>query len=443
MRYLPHTKEDISAMLKVVGIDGLEGLFSAIPEDCLKRGPLNLPGPLTEWELNLHMASLADSMATMPEYRVFMGAGSYEHFIPSSVSSLLGRSEFVTSYTPYQPEISQGTLQGIFEYQTLICRLLGMEVANASMYDGASALAEALLMAVRITKKKKVVLSTLIHPYYREVVKTYLRPTGYGVVELPYLEDGKTDLSVLDGMTELAAIALQSPNFFGCIEDLAAVHERAMESEAMFITSFTEALAYGLLKNPGSCGADIVCGEGQSLGIPQSFGGPSLGIFATKMKHVRSMPGRLVGKTVDRAGKRGFVLTLATREQHIRREKATSNICTNQGLCALGAAMYMASLGKNGIRELARLNYDKAEYLKSQLRKAGSKIRFDGPTFNEFVVEFPGSFGPTYNRLLEEKTVAGLPLASYFPELANDYLMCVTETRTKEDMDTLIRGITS
>lgn len=443
MRYLPHTKEDISAMLKVVGIDGLEGLFSAIPEDCRKRGPLNLPGPLTEWELNLHMASLADSMATMPEYRVFMGAGSYEHFIPSSVSSLLGRSEFVTSYTPYQPEISQGTLQGIFEYQTLICRLLGMEVANASMYDGASALAEALLMAVRITKKKKVVLSTLVHPYYREVVKTYLRPTGCGVVELPYLEDGKTDLSVLDGMTELAAIALQSPNFFGCIEDLTAVHERAMESEAMFIASFTEALAYGLLKNPGSCGADIVCGEGQSLGIPQSFGGPSLGIFATRMKHVRSMPGRLVGKTVDKTGKRGFVLTLATREQHIRREKATSNICTNQGLCALGAAMYMASLGKNGIRELARLNYDKAEYLKSQLRKAGSKIRFDGPTFNEFVVEFPGSFEPAYNRLLEEKTVAGLPLAPYFPELANHYLMCVTETRTKEDMDTLIRGITS
>jgi len=443
MRYLPHTKEDISAMLKVVGIDALEGLFSTIPEGCRKIGPLNLPGPLTEWELNLHMASLAGSMATMPEYRVFMGAGSYEHFIPSSVSSLLGRSEFVTSYTPYQPEISQGTLQGIFEYQTLICRLLGMEIANASMYDGASALAEALLMAARITKKKKVVLSTLVHPYYREVVKTYLKPTGYGVVELPYLEDGKTDLSALDGMTELAAIALQSPNFFGCIEDLATVHERAMESGAMFITSFTEALAYGLLKNPGSCGADIVCGEGQSLGIPQSFGGPSLGIFATRMKHVRSMPGRLVGKTVDRAGKRGFVLTLATREQHIRREKATSNICTNQGLCALGAAMYMASLGKNGIRELARLNYDKAEYLKSQLRKSGFKIRFDGPTFNEFVVEFPGSFEPAYNRLLKEKTVAGLPLAPYFPELANHYLMCVTETRTREDMDTLIRGITS
>ncbi|MEE9122055.1 MAG: aminomethyl-transferring glycine dehydrogenase subunit GcvPA [Syntrophobacteria bacterium] len=443
MRYLPHTKHDISAMLRVVGVDGLDGLFSTVPEDCLKRGPLNLPGLLTEWELNQHMSSLAASMATMPEYKVYVGAGSYEHFMPSSVLSLLGRSEFVTAYTPYQPEISQGTLQGIFEYQTLVCHLLGMEVANASMYDGASALAEALLMAVRITKRRKVVISTLIHPHYREVVRTYLRPTGSEVVELPYLEDGKTDLSVLDGMTELGAIAVQSPNFFGCIEDLAAVHERALESEAMFISSFTEPLAYGLLKNPGSCGADIVCGEGQSLGLPQSFGGPSLGIFATKMKYVRGMPGRLVGKTVDRNGRRGFVLTLATREQHIRREKATSNICTNQGLCALGAAMYMASLGKKGIRELARLNYDKAEYLKGQLRKAGLNIRFGSPTFNEFVVEFPGSFQPTYNEMLETKIVAGLPLAHYYPELANHYLMCVTETKTREDIDTLVRGIQS
>jgi len=441
MRYLPHTNEDVSAMLKVVGVESLDGLFSTVPEDCLKRGPLNLPGPLTEWELNQHMASLSARMATMPKYRVYVGAGSYEHFIPSSVLSLLGRSEFVTAYTPYQPEMSQGTLQGIYEYQTLVCHLLGMEVANASMYDGASALAEALLMAVRITKKTKVAISAVIHPHYREVVRTYLRPTGYEVVELPYSQDGKTDLSTLDGMTELAAIAVQSPNFFGCIEDLAAVHERSLAREAIFIACFTEALAYGLLKNPGSCGADIVCGEGQSLGLPQSFGGPSLGVFTAKMEYVRRMPGRLVGKTVDRAGKRGFVLTLSTREQHIRREKATSNICTNQGLCALGAAMYMASLGKNGIRELARLNYDKAEYLKGQLRRAGLKIRFRSPTFNEFVVEFPGSFVPTYNKLLEERIVAGLPLAPYYPELANHYLMCVTETKTREDMDTLVRGI--
>ena len=441
MRYLPHTDDDISAMLKVVGVGSLEELFSTVPEDCRKKDPLNLPDPLTEWESDRHMASLTANMATMPEYKVFVGAGSYEHFVPASISSLLGRSEFVTSYTPYQPEVSQGTLQGIFEYQTLICRLLGMEVANASMYDGASALAEGLLMAARITKRKKVAISRLIHPHYREVVKTYLWPTGYEVVELPYLESGRTDLSALDGMTELAAVAIQSPNFFGCVEDLAALHQKASEREAMSIASFTEALACGLLRNPGSYEADIVCGEGQSLGIPQSFGGPSLGIFASRMKYVRSMPGRLVGKTVDKDGRRGFVLTLATREQHIRRERATSNICTNQGLCALGAAMYMASLGKNGLRELAKLNYDKTEYLKGRLEEAGFKVRFDSPTFNEFVVEFPSNFERTYKRLLDQKIVAGLALAPYYPELANHYLMGVTETKTKEDIDTLVKGI--
>lgn len=443
MRYLPHTDDDISAMLKVVGVGSLEELFSTVPEDCRRKKSLNLPEPLTEWELDRHMASLAATMATMPEYKVFVGAGSYEHFVPSSVLSLLGRSEFVTSYTPYQPEVSQGTLQGIYEYQTLICRLLGMEVANASMYDGASALAEGLLMAARITKRKKVALSRLIHPHYREVIKTYLRPTGYELVELPYLENGRTDLSPLNGMTELAAIAIQTPNFFGCIEDLAALRERASEREAMTVVSFTEALAFGLLRNPGSYGADIVCGEGQSLGIPQSYGGPSLGIFASRMKYVRSMPGRLVGKTVDQDGRRGFVLTLATREQHIRRERATSNICTNQGLCALGAAMYMASLGKQGLRELAKLNYDRAQYLKRRLKEFGFTIRFDSPTFNEFVVEFPAHFAATYERLLDQKIVPGLPLAPYYPELSNHYLMGVTETKTKEDMDTLVKGMTS
>jgi len=443
MRYLPHTDDDISAMVKVVGVGSLEELFSTVPEDCRKKEPLNLPDPLNEWELDRHMASLAANMATMPEYKVFVGAGSYEHFVPSSVLSLLGRSEFVTSYTPYQPEVSQGTLQGIFEYQTLICRLLGMEVANASMYDGGSALAEGLLMAARITRKKKVAISRLIHPLYREVVKTYLWPTGYEVLELPFLENGKTDLSALDGMTELAAIAIQSPNFFGYIEDLPALGQKASSQGALSVVSFTEALAYGVLRNPGSYEADIVCGEGQSLGIPQSFGGPSLGIFASRMKYVRNMPGRLVGKTVDQAGRQGFVLTLATREQHIRRERATSNICTNQGLCALGAAMYMASLGKHGLRELAKLNYDKAQYLKGRLKEAGFKIGFEGPTFNEFVVEFPNNFEGTYKRLLDQKIVAGLALAPYYPELTNHYLMGVTETKTKEDIDTLVKGIGS
>lgn len=443
MRYLPHTSEDIASMLQVVGASSLDDLFSVIPEKDRRITPLNLPEPLSEWELNGLMGDLSQSMAVAPEYKIFIGAGSYEHYIPESVSYLVSRSEFVTSYTPYQPEMSQGTLQAIYEYQTLVSRLLGMEVANASLYDGASALAEALLMAIRITGRKKVAVSSLIHPHYRRVVRTYLEPTGYTVLELPYLENGRTGLSPLNGMDDLAAVAVQSPNFFGCIEELQVIREKAREKRALFITSFTEPLAYGLFKNPGSQGADIACGEGQSFGIPQSFGGPGLGMFASKMKYVRSMPGRLVGKTIDAEGRRGFVLTLATREQHIRREKATSNICTNSSLCALAAAVYMASVGGTGIRELARLNHDKCEYLKRDFKMAGFKLAFDSPTFNEFVVECPAGFEDTYKRLLEKKIVAGLPLASYYPELANHYLFCVTETKTRQDMGRLIKEMGS
>lgn len=443
MRYLPHTPEDIASMLGVVGADSLEDLFSMIPEDCRRTSDLNLPEPLTEWELNDLMGALSESLAAPPEYKLFVGAGSYEHYIPATLSYLLSRSEFVTSYTPYQPEMSQGTLQAIYEYQSLVARLLGMEVANASLYDGASALAEALLMATRITRRKRVAISSLIHPLYRRVVQTYFGPTGYEVVELPYLRNGCTDLSPVSEMDDLAAVAVQSPNFFGCIEDLQVIGEKAHEKKALFITSFTEPLAYGLLKKPGTQGSDIACGEGQSFGIPQSFGGPSLGMFASKMKYVRNMPGRLVGKTVDRDGKRGFVLTLATREQHIRREKATSNICTNNSLCALAAAMYMVSAGGTGMRELASINHDKAEYLKKELKRAGFKISFDRPTFNEFVVEFPAGFEATYERLLAKKIVAGVSLAHYYPELANHYLLCVTETKSREDMDDLVREIKS
>jgi len=441
MLYLPHTDEEIASMLQVVGVDNLDNLFSTVPEDCRFKGDLKLPEALSEWELNDHMAALSDNMAVSPEYKVFVGAGSYEHFIPASASYLLSRSEFVTSYTPYQPEMSQGTLQAIYEYQTLAARLLGMEVATASHYDGSTALAEALLMAVRISKRKKVAVSSLIHPLYRRVVQTYFEPTGYEVVELPYLNNGLTDVTGLDGMDDLAAVAIQSPNFFGCIENLQATGQKAHDKKALFVASFTEALAYGLLKSPGSQGADIVGGEGQSLGIPRSFGGPALGMLASTRKHMRSLPGRLVGKTKDLDGKRGFVLTLATREQHIRREKATSNICTNNSLCALAAAMYMASVGGTGIRELARLNHDKAEYLKMELKKAGFTITFGSPTFNEFVVEFPSGFEATYKRLLEKKIVAGLSLAPYYPELSSHYLLCVTETRSKDDMDALIRGV--
>ena len=379
----------------------------------------------------------------MPEYQVFLGAGSYEHFVPASISSLLARSEFATAYTPYQPEISQGTLQAIFEYQTLVSRLLGMDVANASLYDGGSALVEGLLMAIRVTRKKRVAVSTAVHPAYRAVAKTYLEAAGYELVELPHTARGATDLGTVEDTKDLAALALQSPNFFGCLEDLTTAATLARKSGALFVACFSEALAWGLLKSPGSCGADIACGEGQSLGMPQSFGGPYLGVFASKEDYLRNMPGRLVGKTVDGQGRDGFVLTLATREQHIRRERATSNICSNQSLCALTAAMYLASLGKTGLRRLARLNYDKSEYLKARLRDAGLRIRFDNPTFNEFVVELPPGGTQRYEQLMEQKIVAGLPLHAHYDELENCYLLCATETKTREDMDRLVEGLRS
>jgi len=441
MRYLPHTDEDIAAMLETIGANSLDDLFSIVPKDCRFEGALDLPEPLTEWELGDHMGALADTMAAGPRYKAFMGAGSYEHHIPESVSYLLGRSELSTAYTPYQPEMSQGTLQAIYEYQTLVTRLLGMEVANASLYDGATALAEALLMAIRITRRRKVAVSKAVNPLYRRVVRTYFEPTGFEMLELDYLEDGRTDLSAIDGLEELAAIAVQSPNFFGVIEDLRAVGDIAHKDKTLFVAAFTEPLAYGILKTPGEQGADIACGEGQSFGIPQSFGGPGLGVFSCKKDYMRSMPGRLVGQTVDADGKRGFVLTLATREQHIRREKATSNICTNNSLCALASAMYMASLGGGGFRELAALNRDKSEYMKKALEKAGCRITFDGPTFNEFVVEFPGDPNDGYTRLLDRKIIAGLPLAPYYPELEGKHLLCVTEVRTKADMDALVEEI--
>jgi len=441
MRYLPHTEEDISVMLSSLGMKSLDDLFAFIPHDCRRTSELSLPEPLTEWELTDRIHALSGEGASSPEYKIFIGAGSYDHFIPQSVSYLLGRSEFVTSYTPYQPEISQGTLQAIYEYQTLTACLLGMEVANASLYDGASALAEALLMSIRITRRNRVAISRLIHPLYRRVVETYLKPTGYEITELPYLTDGTTDLSLAGNTDDLAAIAIQSPNFFGSIENLRSAAEKAHEIGALFIASFTEPMAYGLLKNPGILGADIACGEGQSLGIPRSFGGPTLGMFATKTKYVRNIPGRLVGKTEDSDSREGFVLTLATREQHIRREKATSNICTNNSLCALAASMYMASIGGTGIRKLAQINHDKSEYLKRELMKNGHKAAFDCPTFNEFVVPFTPDFKKRYDTLLGKKIVAGLPLKRWYPELPDHYLLCCTETMTREDMDILVREV--
>ncbi len=443
MRYLPHTEDDIASMLETIGISGLDDLFSDIPKLCRHDKDLDLPSSLSEWELEEHMKTLSDEMAGSSTYKVFIGAGSYDHYVPAALSYLLGRSEFTTAYTPYQPEISQGTLQAIFEYQTYVSRLLGMEIANASMYDGATALAEALLMAIRITRKKTVAVSLAVHPFYRKVVESYFKPTGFRVIYLPYLENGRTDLDAIPNDDDLAGVAVQSPNFFGIVEDLAKADKQLKQTKTLFITCFSEPLAYGIYKNPGDLGADIVCGEGQSFGIPKSFGGPGLGMFATKMAYVRNMPGRLIGETVDKDSKKGYVLTLATREQHIRRERATSNICSNHGLCALASAMYMAFLGGTGIRDLAKLNYDKAEYLKTELRNKGIPIPFESPTFNEFVVKFPKGFDDIRASLLKKKIIPGLCLEPFYPELTGYHLVCVTETFSKEDMDLLIKEVTS
>ena len=444
MRYLPHTAAEIGEMLSAVGARDIEDLFAHIPEACRRKEPLRLPEALSEWELDRHMDGLSGTTAIQPEYMNFMGAGSYDHHIPEAIKQLLRRGEIFTAYTPYQPEVSQGTLQIIYEYQTLVTRLLGLGVANASMYDGASALAEALLMAVRVTKRRRVAISRTIHPLYQRVVQTYFKPTGIEIVELFFGSDGRTDLGALQDLDGLAAIAVQSPNFFGCVEDLPALDQMVhADPKTMMIVTFTEPLAYGLYQAPGSLGADIACGEGQSLGLPRSFGGPGLGMFACRQKQVRNMPGRLVGRTKDLDGKRGFVLTLSTREQHIRREKATSNICTNQGLCATAAAMYMATLGGSGFRQLARLNYDKAEYLKRELHKNGVELPFDTPTFNEFVIRLNNGSKKSYRQLMAKKIIAGLPLDKFYSQLEDHYLLCATETSTKADLDILVKEVTA
>ncbi|MEN8199359.1 MAG: aminomethyl-transferring glycine dehydrogenase subunit GcvPA [Thermodesulfobacteriota bacterium] len=442
MRYLPHTKEEIREMLAITGHQQLEDLFAHIPEACRYRGEMDIPGPLSEWALTEHFQSLAADTFTSSAKAVLLGGGSYCHHIPEIVPSLISRSEFLTAYTPYQPEMSQGTLQGIFEYQTLTARLLGMDVANASMYDGASALAEALLMALRIQRKKHTVaISSGIHPHYRQVVHSYLQAGSFNIVELETGPDGRTDLSALEDIDGLAAVALQSPNFFGVIEDLEKAARKIHCVDALFVTCFSEPFAYGLLRSPGHCGADIVCGEGQSFGMSPSSGGPGLGMFACRKKHQRNIPGRVAGETVDLEGRRGFVLTLATREQHIRREKATSNICSNQGICALTAAAYMASLGATGLRAMAKLNYDKAAYLKNELLQTGAELLFSGPTFNEFVLRFSEDFGPVRNRLLEKGIVAGIDLGRFDQQYRGAYLFCVTETVTREVLDQIIEEV--
>ncbi|MBM4346966.1 MAG: aminomethyl-transferring glycine dehydrogenase subunit GcvPA [Deltaproteobacteria bacterium] len=435
LRYLPHTRVDVREMLEAIGMKSVEDLFEAIPKKFRLSKPLNLPPPLSESDLIRHLEGIQSQT-----YSSFLGGGAYHHFIPAVVSHLISRSEFYTAYTPYQPEISQGTLQAIFEYQTLMCQLTGMEVSNASMYDGASSLAEAVLMAQRITGRKKILLSQTVHPEYRKVIQTYSDPDEQEIVLIPYLRgEGRTDEKALVQCLDqdVSAVVIQNPNFFGVIEDFKNMGEKVHQAGGLLITCFSEAVAYGILGPPGEFGADIVVGEGQSFGIPVSFGGPYLGIFTTKEKFIRNMPGRLVGETVDLEGKRGFVLTLATREQHIRREKATSNICTNEGLCALMATIYLSLLGKKGLRELALMNLSKAEYTKkvaSGIR--GYEVAFSAPTFNEFILRVDGDPEKILEKLKEKRILGGLSMERFYPELDHHLLVTVTEMNTKEEIDT-------
>jgi len=444
MRYIPHTQGDVARMLGRIGVGSLEELFVEIPASVRLKRPLDLPPALAEGELVRELKVLAGRNATPENHISFLGGGAYQHFIPAAVDQLISRSEFYTAYTPYQPEISQGTLQAIFEFQTLICQLTGMEVANASMYDGASACAEAALMTVRLTKRRKILVSRTLNPRWRAVIATYCRYVDLDVVEVGYAADGRTDLddlsAKLDGQT--AAVIAGYPNYFGVVEDLAVLARLAQGAGAKLVAGVAEGVALGLLKSPGELGADIVAGEGQSFGIPVSFGGPYVGFFAARMKDVRAMPGRLVGETLDRDGKRGFVLTLSTREQHIRREKATSNICSNQGLCALTATVFLSLLGKQGLREMAGQNLAKTAYAKAQLAGAkGVTLPFAAPVFNEFVVRTARPVKDVLTALEQQGILGGIPLGTDYPELADAFLVCVTEQHRRKDIEALAQAL--
>lgn len=431
-------------MLEIVGLTSAEELFDSIPSDIRLREHLKTPAALSEMELLARFEELAarNVAARRPS---FLGAGAYSHYAPTIVDHLISRSEFFTAYTPYQPEISQGTLQAIFEFQTLVCQLTGMDVANASMYDGSTALAEAVLMAQRITRRSKVIVSSAAHPEYLQVADTYVQHAGLELQRLDFdAESGQTQADALDALDDrTAALVIQSPNFFGCIEDVSALGERAHAVGALLIVAVTESVSLGLLRSPGSSGADIVVAEGQSFGVPLSFGGPYVGLFATLDKYARQIPGRLVGEAADKEGRRGFVLTLATREQHIRREKATSNICTNEGLIALAATVYMETMGRRGIQEVARHCAQKAAYAARRISEIeGFTLPFAAPRFNEFVVRAPVEASGMLARMGREKGITGgLALSRYYADRPNDFLVCVTETNSRREIDALIEGL--
>ncbi|HYB13673.1 MAG TPA: aminomethyl-transferring glycine dehydrogenase subunit GcvPA [Myxococcota bacterium] len=441
MRYIPHTEDDIRHMLRTIGVASVESLFATIPKKLRLGRPLDLPQAASEQEVLDELAALAARNSHAESHDWFLGAGTYAHFVPSAVDALASRAEFYTSYTPYQPEISQGTLQTIFEWQTMICALTGLDVSNASMYDGASATAEAVLMAMRLTRRHKIVAAGL-HPHYRDVVRTYTAGLEGALVEAPRDASGRTSAlpPLLD--RETACVVLQQPSFLGVVEEVRSAAEAAHAVGALLVVVVTEALSLALLRGPGELGADIVCGEAQSFGVPMSLGGPHLGFLATRGAFVRQMPGRLVGETLDARGRRGFVLTLSTREQHIRRERATSNICTNQGLMLLRATIYLALLGRRGLRELARMNLAKAAYLRARVRATpGLSLPVSAPGFNEVVVGVRGSASEALQRALEDRIVGGLDLASYVRGLGPALLVCTTELASRAAIDRLVNAL--
>jgi glycine cleavage system P protein (glycine dehydrogenase) subunit 1 len=445
MRYLPKSPAERREMLAAIGARSIDDLFASIPEQFRLKAPLRLPGPFSEYEIIEYFRARAAENSC--GYTSYLGAGVYSHLRSVVTDALIQRGEFLTSYTPYQAEISQGTLQAIFEFQTLMCELTGMEVANASMWDGSTATTEAVLMAERLTGRRRVVVARSLHPEYRQVLDTYTRNLGLDIHEVGFTTTGQMDAARLEAAidNETAAVVVQSPNFFGVVEQVAHLAELAHAKGTLVVTAITEGVSLGAVRPPA--GADIVAMEAQSFGLPPSYGGPYAGVIATRDKFVRQMPGRLAGETVDTEGRRGYVLTLATREQHIRREKATSNICTNQALCALAVAIHLCLLGKEGLKELAAQNLAKARFALEELEKIpGVKRAFSGPFFNEFVVALPRSVRLVNAELLRNKIIGPLPLGSFYADLTKRALFCVTETTSRaeiERMATALREILS
>jgi len=444
LRYLPQTNDEIQKMCETIGVKSPEALFDVIPAALRMKGGLDLPKPLAEADLIRHLKDLGRTNDTTDSLSSFLGGGAYHHYIPVAVSAITSRGEFQTAYTPYQPEISQGTLQAIFEFQTMIASLTGMDLANAGNYDGASALAEAVLMALRITKRPKVLLAASIHPDYRRVVKTYLTNIECEIVEIPFDESGRLQMQALETQLDdcVAALCVQSPNSFGVIETANVLSAKVHAAGGLMLSCFTEAMSLGFLQSPGALGADIVAGEGASFGNFLNFGGPYLGLFATSKQYVRQMPGRLVGETVDAEGKRGFVLVLSTREQHIRREKATSNICTNQALCALGTTTFLSLMGPKGLDRIAQVNYSNAVYLRDGLLGLKSvQRRFSGPHFNEFILKFKQDPRDLLVSLRARGILGGIAVQDWTQGLENCLLVCATEMNTKAQMDEYIQAM--